>query len=338
MIKLRRAVTALAFAALLPAAGLSVAGLSAQVLTLKMAANVPANSPWDLGLKRLAAEFDRVSGGRVKVAFPQSAHVATESDIIQKMRLGVDGALLTTYGLAELYPDSLALSMPSFIRNDAEFDAVLAAVEPLIRSKLEDRYVVLAISKGGWIRYFSKAPISYPEDLVNLRLSLDPSDTKVQRLMQSVGVRVVKGTVADFLLQINSNAVDATCVSPIFVASLWSQLRGKIAYMSGYQVAPFVGSVVFNKAAWAKVPAELRPQLEQIVRDMAKRISLDSAKLEADAIASLDGIKAPPPPPDSAARWTEALAKRRSGIIAELFSADMLDTIDAAVAKVRKAK
>jgi TRAP-type transport system periplasmic protein len=333
MIKLRRAATALALAALLPAAG-----LSAQALTLKMAANVPANSPWDLGLKRLAAEFDRVSGGRVKIVFPQSAHVATETDIIQKMRLGVDGALLTTYGMAELYPDSLALSMPSFIRNDAEFDAVLEAVEPLIKAKLEDRYVILAISKGGWIRYFSKSPIAYPEDLVNLRLSLDPSDTKVQRLMQSVGVRVVKGTVSDFLLQINSNAVDATCVSPIFVASLWSQLRGKIAYMSSYQVAPFIGAIVFNKASWNKVPAELRPQLEQVVREMATKISLDSAKLEADAIASLDGIKSPPAPADSAARWSETLAKRRSGIIAELFSSDMLETIDAAIAKVRKAK
>jgi TRAP-type C4-dicarboxylate transport system substrate-binding protein len=338
MIKRYRAALALALAVLLPASGLTAAGLSAQSITLRMAANVPANSPWDLGLKRLAAEFDRVSGGRVKIVFPQSAHVATESDIIQKMRLGVDGALLTTYGLAELYPDSLALSMPSFIRNDAEFDAVLDAAGPLIKTKLGDRYVVLAISKGGWIRYFSKSPIAYPEDVGKLRISLDPSDTKVVQLMESVGARVVKGTVSDFLLQINSNAVDATCVSPIFIASLWSQLRGKIAYMSSYQVAPFIGAVVFNKASWDKVPAELKPQLEQVVRDMAKKISLDSAKLEAEAIASLDGIKSPPAPPDSAARWADALTQRRNGIIAKMFSADMLDTMDAALVKVRKNK
>jgi TRAP-type transport system periplasmic protein len=333
MIKLHRTMLVLALAAFLP-----FTGLSAQTVTLRMAANVPANSPWDIGLKRLASEFARVSGGRVKLVFPQSAHVATESDIIQKMRLGVDGALLTTYGMAELYPDSLAISMPGFIRTDAEFDAVLGAIEPLIREKLEDRYVLLAISKGGWIRYFSKTPIQYPEDLENLRLSLDPSDTKVQRLMQSVGARVVKGTVSDFLLQINSNAVDATCVSPIFVASLWSQLRGKITFMSSYQVAPFIGAVVFNKSSWNKVPSELRPQLEKVIHDMAVQISLDSAKLEADAIASLDGIKSPPAPADSASRWSAALAKRRSSVIAKMFSDDMLDTIDAALAKARKSK
>jgi TRAP-type transport system periplasmic protein len=333
MILLRRAAIALAFAVSLP-----FAGLSAQAITLKMATNAPANSPWDIGLKRLAAEFARVSGGRVKLAFPQSAHVSTESDMIQKMRLGLDGALLTSYGLAELDPDILALSIPSFIRSDAEFDAALAAVEPLIRSKIEDRYVVLAINKGGWIRYFSKSPIEYPEDVAKLRISLDPTDTKVVKLMQSVGARVIMGTTSDFLLQINSNAVDATCASPIFIASLWSQLRGKVAYMSGYKVAPFIGSIVFNKASWERVPAELRPQLEQVVRDMAKQTSLDSAKLEADAIASLDGIKVPPVPADSMDRWADALAQRRKTVIADMFSAEMLDVMDAALAKVRKSK
>jgi TRAP-type transport system periplasmic protein len=331
MIKLRDAALALALAAF-------AAGLSAQSITLKMAANAPAGSPWDLGLRRLAAEFDRVSAGKVKISFPQSAHVATESDMIQKMRLGVDGALLTTYGLAELFPDSLALSMPSFIRDDAEFDAVLEAVGPLIKAKLGDRYVVLALSKGGWIRYFSKTPVAYPADLAKLRISIDPGSDKVIQLMESVGARTVKGTTADFLLQVNSNAVDATCVSPIYIASLWSQLRGKIAYMSGFQVAPFIGAIVFNKASWEKVPAELRPQLEQVVLDMAKKISLDSAKLEADAMASLDGIKTTPQGADAAAKWAEVIAQRRSGLIAKMFSAEMLDAMDAALAKARKSK
>jgi TRAP-type C4-dicarboxylate transport system substrate-binding protein len=305
-----------------------------------MAANVPANSPWDIGLKRLAADFDRVSGGRVKIVFPQSAHVATESDIIQKMKLGVDGAILTTFGLAELYPDSLALSIPSFIRDDAEFDAVLAAVDPLLKAKLGDRYVVLALSKGGWTRYFSvkNKPIRLPADLDKIRISIDPSNEKVIQLMESVGARTVKGTTADFLLQINSNTVDATCVSPIYIASLWSQLRGKIGNMSSFKAAPFIGGIVFNKSSWDKVPAELKPQLEQVIRDAAKKISLDSAKLESDAIASLDGIATPAEPADAAAKWTEVISQRRNGLIAKMFSADILDTIDAALAKVRKQK
>jgi TRAP-type transport system periplasmic protein len=252
------------------------------------------------------------------------------------MRLGVDGALLTSYGLAELYPDSLALSMPGLIKDDREFDAVLATVLPLIKAKLAARYEIPAIAKGGWIRYFSRSPIVYPSDLAGQRISLDPGNEKGIRLMESYGARVVIGTTSDFLLQINSNAVDAACVSPIFVAALWSQLRGKIGYMSSFKVAPFIGAIVFNKSSWDKVPSDLRPGLEDLVKRMAVEIGLESGKLEADAIASLDGVRVPPEPVDARAIWDETVSQRRIGIIAEMFSPDILDTIDAALIKARR--
>ena len=163
-------------------------------------------------------------------------------------------------------------------------------------------------------------------------------DKNIVELMQSAGARTIVGATADFLLQFNSNAADATLSSPIYIASLWSQLRGKIANISSFRVSPFIGGIVFNKSSWDKVPADLKPQLEQVIRDAAKKISLESAKLEADAIASLDGIDSPPEPADAAAKWTDLIAQRRNGIIAQMFSADILDTIDAALAKVRKSK
>ncbi|MDP3177391.1 MAG: TRAP transporter substrate-binding protein DctP [Spirochaetaceae bacterium] len=315
-------------------------GAGAQSLTLKMAANVPANSPWDLGLKRLAAEIDKASGGTVKIAFPQSVRVSTESDIIQKMNLGIDGALLTTYGLAELYPDSLALSMPSLIRDDAEFDAVLAAIEPLLRTKLGDKYVVLAASKGGWVRYFSRSSILYPSDLAKLRVSVDPAGEKVMRILQSAGARTVKGDISAFLLQLNSNSVDAAFVSPIFIASLWSQLRGKIAYMSPFKVSPFIGAIVFNKSSWEKVPASLRPRLEEILQDMSRLMGIESAKLEDDAIAAMvkDGLKVPALPADADSKWTAFMEEKRDGIISSMFSQDILDTIYAALASARNGR
>jgi len=316
------------------------AGISAQAITLKMAANVPANSPWDLGLKKLASEFARVSGGKVKISFPQSIRIASESDIIQKMKLGVDGALLTTYGLAELYPDSLIVSMPSFIRDDEEFEAAMDAIRPLLERKLEESYVVLAISKGGWVRYFSRNPVVYPSDLAKIRISISPEDEKVMRLMQSVGTRTVKGDTAAFLLQLNSNGVDAACVSPIYIASLWSQLRGKINYISSFKVSPFIGAIVFTKSAWAKIPSDLKPKLAAVVEDMARQISRDSEKLENEAIAAMtkDGLKVTPMPADAQALWASMIADRRHGIIAEMFSEEILKTMDSALAKARAKK
>ncbi len=309
--------------------------LAAQELTLRIAANVPPNSPWDFGMQRLAREFDRVSGGRVRLAFPPSARVAGEEDDIRRMRLGLDGALISSQGLAALYPDSLALSMPGFIADDEEFDSVLAAVAPLIEAKLADRYVVLAITKGGWLRYFSTTPIVYPSDLAGLRVSIERGDDKLGRLLESVGSRLVPGSIADFILRIGSGSVDAICESPIYIATLWFQLRSKLAYMTSFKVAPFVGAMIVNKASWEKVPADLRPALERLVRDVSRESSLEGLRLEDQAIASLDGIKSPPLPAEARAQWTALIAQRRDGLIAGLFSADMLGAIEGALAKVR---
>jgi TRAP-type C4-dicarboxylate transport system substrate-binding protein len=313
---------------------------SSQVLTLKVASFAPANSPWELGLKRLAVDFDRLSEGRVRLAFPQSLRASKESDIIQKMRLGVDGALLSTMGIAELYPDTLALSMPSLIRSDAELEAVFQAVTPVVRERLSDRYAVLAIAKGGWIRYFSTAPIVYPRDLRKFRMSTSPDDEKIATLLQSLGARTVKGGMSALALQLNSNAVDSFYLSPILAAMLWSQLQGRIGYMSPFKVAPFFGAIVFAKASWDRVPADLKPRLEEAVRAMAAGTAAETEKLEEASIASLRtaGLRIPAYPDDAEAEWSAVYAGMREGIVAGMFSKGFLEIIDASLAKARKGR
>lgn len=336
MIRLSQLASAVLIAAATLVAPLATP-LAAQTITLRMAAFVPANSPWALGLKRLAADFERISDGTVRITFPQSVRVSDESDIIQKMRFGIDGALLTTYGLAQLYPDSLALSMPTLIRNDREFDAVLKAVTPLIEKNIGDRYVVLAIAKGGWVRFFSKQPIIYPQDLEGMRMSVNLQDTKVTRLFESSGVRTVKGDLSSLLLQLNSNAVDAFYMSPVFTASLWSQFKGKIFYMSSFRVSPFIGAIIFNRSSWDRIPEDLRGKLRDATQKVADKMAADSNSLENQAIAALlqDGITIPAAPPDSDRKWNDFMRQRASGIIASMFSHDILDAINTALDQVR---
>jgi TRAP-type C4-dicarboxylate transport system substrate-binding protein len=164
---------------------------------------------------------------------------------------------------------------------------------------------------------------------------MDPTSDKLVSLMRSAGARVLTGSFADFVLQINSKAVDAIFQSPIYIATLWSLLRGRIAYMSAFKVSPFLGAMVVNRASWEKVPPELKGKIEKIVADMAARSSVDSARLEEEAIASLDGIKTPSQPADSAALWARLRAEWRRGPVQSLFSADILDLIDRALAEAR---
>jgi len=313
---------------------------ASQELTLKVAAFVPQNSPWDTGLKRLAADFERISGGRVRMTFPQSLKGAGESDIIQKLKLGLDGALLTTSGLAELYPDTLALSMPSVITDDAELNAVLEAVDPMIKARIGQRYTVLAVTKAGWIRLYSKSPVVTPEDLSRLRVSVPQGEKLIDALFQSLGCRTVKGDWSSLFLQLSSNAVDVFYTSPIMVAGLWSQFKGKISYVSPLPIAPYIAALVFSRASWEKVPADLKPQLEAAAKKLAADMSVEGAKMEAESLAALkqQGLVMPPATATTAASWQKVYLERRTTLLGEAFSADFLAAVDAALARARAGK
>ncbi len=310
--------------------------LGAQV-TLKIAAYVPPNSPWDAGLKKLAADFERISDGKVRLAFPQSLKGASEADIIQKLRLGLDGALLSTTGLAQLDPDTLALSMPSVIRNDAEFSAALEAVEPMIKEKIGQRYTVLAVARAGWIRLYSKEPIVGPEDLAKYRISVPRGDEFIERLFESIGARTVKGDFTSLFLQLSSNAVDVFYTSPVMVAGLWSQFKGKIKYITPMPIAPYIAAIVFDKTSWEKVPPAIRPALEAAAKKIGDDMALDGQKMETDALRSLvaEGMVIPPGNPTATAAWGRIYEDRRNGMFAQMFSPDFLAAIDAATSKVR---
>lgn len=313
--------------------------LGAQV-TLKVAAFVPQNSPWETGLKRLAADFERISGGRVRLSFPQSLKGASEADIIQKLKLGLDGALLSTSGLAILDADTLALSMPSVIRSDAELAAVLDAVEPMIKAKIGERYSVLAVARAGWVRLFSKEQIITPEDLARYRISVPSGDDLLERLFQSIGARTVRGDFTSLFLQLSSNAVDVFYTSPVMVAGLWSQFKGKIKYISPIPISPYIAAIVFNKSSWEKVPADLRPALEAAAKKIGADMATDGAKMESDALSSLvaEGMVIPKADASTPAAWAKVYTDRRETLLADMFSQDFLAAVDSATAKVRSGK
>lgn len=311
----------------------------AQVVTLRFAANVPVNSPWDIGLRKLAAEWSTISGGRVRLTFPQSIRNASEEDILQKMHFSIDGAILTATGLATIYPDSLVLSMPSVIKNEQEFDAVLASFVPLIRSKIADRFELVTMNKAGWIRFFSNQPIQKPADLRKLRIAVGADQEKIARIFKSEGVRTVNADLGSIVLLLNSNGLDAFYTSPIFVATLWSQFRKTISDASAFRVAPFFGVVLFSKESWSRVPAELRPALIAAAEKMGAQISMDTDRLETEALDAMkgDGLRVAPLTQDDEKSWQSLYAEERKSLLPELFSKEVLGELDKALGTVRKA-
>jgi tetratricopeptide (TPR) repeat protein len=140
-----------------------------QAINLKLAIDAPRNSPWGQSLERMAAEWKRISNGRVNVTVYAGTQ-GNDAQIIQKMRFGLDMGVFASTGLALVYDDILALSIPSLIRDEAELQSVLNELDPSFRKGLEDKgYTLVSYSYSGWVRMFSRSPLPIQQAWLGLR-------------------------------------------------------------------------------------------------------------------------------------------------------------------------
>jgi TRAP-type C4-dicarboxylate transport system substrate-binding protein len=314
---------------------LGVAPLFAQDVVLQIGYSAPVNSPWDLGLKKIASEWARISNGRVRIVFPKSVSSSGQEDLIQKLKFSLDGVALDTTGLGFIDNDIYMLSMPSVIADDKELDKALAATLPLIKESLGSRFEVLGWTKGGWLRFFSNKQIRTPDDLRNLRMGVSRDMDTMAKLMQSIGLRTVMSDLGSTLLQFNSGALDVIYSSPLYVGALWSQYRKVVTHMTAFKVSPFYGAILINKRAWDKVPDSLKPALRDAADRIAKGIGDEAVRLEDEAIASMQkaGLIVPVLEDKDMKAWDTLYADKVKSVIGTWYSPRFVSTVYGALGK-----
>ena len=143
------------------------AAAHASGLTIKMGSLAPVGSPWELGVKKLAAEWDRLSGGTITLKIYAGGVAGDEPDMIRKMRIGtLNGALITVTGLQGIFNGVKTLSYPLLLQSDEELTYVLDKMKPFFDTELSKRgFKPVMWSPSGWVYIFSRAPVVTPNDL-----------------------------------------------------------------------------------------------------------------------------------------------------------------------------
>lgn len=258
-----------ALAALL--ALLSAAGLPAQ--TIKLGTVAPANSPWDLVLRRLAADWSRISDGEVELKIFPGGIAGDEPDMIRKMRIGqLHAATLTAGSLNDIYPGMLALASPMLIRNDAEMLAVLGELAPFFERQLEERgFVALMWSPIGWVKFFARQPLRTLDDLRRQTLWIGDAGAAEIRAWQQAGFDVVALPLTEVTTALQSGMIDAYLSSPLAAAAF--QWFGLAPHMNDLRLAPLYGALVISKRVWERIPERIRPRLRAVAQAAGERLS-----------------------------------------------------------------
>ncbi|MDR2521786.1 MAG: TRAP transporter substrate-binding protein DctP [Spirochaetaceae bacterium] len=265
MIKNLRARTALVLvgclAVMMPLAVFSQKNPAKKTLVIKLASLAPEATPWGAALNELALAWSKATGGDVELRVYHNGMAGSEEDVLRKLKQNqLQAAVFTSLGMSQVSPAIMTLSVPFFIRTDAELNAVLGAIRGDLEAGIEQAgFKTIAWSKIGWVNFFSRNPVFTPQDLKKQKLASDSTLTAFNDAFSSMGYQLVLATSNDIIMFLNSRRIDALYQSPINVAT--TQAFGIAKNMANIKVAPFMGGIVMNDVTWRHIPEKYRSRL-----------------------------------------------------------------------------
>lgn len=310
---------------------------AAPAQTIKLGTVAPANSPWDLVLRRLAADWSRISGGEVELKIFPGGIAGDEPDMIRKLRIGqLQAATLTAGSLNDIYPGALALASPMLIRTDAEMIAMLAEMAPFFEQRLEERgFVAVMWAPIGWVKFFAREPLRTLDDIRRQTLWIGDAGAAEIRAWQQAGFEVVALPVTEVTTALQSGMIDAYLSSPLAAASF--QWFGLTPHMNDLRLAPLYGALVVSKRVWERVPESLRPRLRAVATAAGERLSASAHEQDDLAVQVMQahGLQVHAPTPALEREWQDTVSREFGGLIGEVIDADAYQLVTDKVAAYR---
>jgi TRAP-type C4-dicarboxylate transport system substrate-binding protein len=277
---MRKLALALALAALAPA-------VPAQEVVVKLGTLAPNGSAWHNLLKEMGERWAEASGGKVKVKIYAGGTQGGEGDMVRKMAVGqLQAAAITNVGMHDVVKEPQAVSAPGMIDSEAEFAAVFPRLEPELDRMLEAKgYVPLHWSQVGFIHMFCTRPYRTPAEIGEAKMFAWDGDPASVDAWKAAGFRPVVLSSTDVVPSFQTGMVN--CISNVPLYLLTSRIFERANQMIDVPWGYLVGGTIIRKETWEKIPADLRPRLLAISRELGRRVDAEVKKLNDDAIEAM---------------------------------------------------
>jgi TRAP-type C4-dicarboxylate transport system substrate-binding protein len=270
------------------AAALSLAApAGAQEVQIKLGTLAPVGSSWHELLKELAERWGQASGGKVKLRVYAGGTQGSEGEMIRKMAVGqLQGAAVTSVGLHDISPEPQGLATPLMFETPDEVQAALAKLEPKLDALLEKKgYVALTWGVIGAIKLFCTKAYRTPAEAEGAKIFVWEGDPGSVQAWKAAGFTPVVLSSTDVVTSLQTGMISCIPNIPLYV--LTARLFEKAPYMIDVPWGWLVGSTVIRKDAWEKIPADLRPKLAEIARELGRKVDAEVARLNTDAVAAM---------------------------------------------------
>jgi TRAP-type transport system periplasmic protein len=259
----------------------------AQSQVVKLATLVPEGSVWDKSMRQMGAEWAASTQNRVTLIVYPGGVAGDEPDLVRKMRIGMlHAAAVTTAGLANIDPAFNVFNIPMFFTSYPELYATLDKLEPVLRQRLDAKgFVLLSWGHGGWVYFFTKAPVSTVDELRRTKMFVWAGDDQMVALWKNLGFQPVPLAATDIMTGLQTGMIDSYPTTPLLGLTL--QWYRQTPNMVGIGMAPLVGGLVMTKTAWAKIaPADQQRILASCAK-LERRLEVEVPRQDTTAIVEM---------------------------------------------------
>ncbi|MEI6083820.1 MAG: TRAP transporter substrate-binding protein DctP [Verrucomicrobiota bacterium] len=293
---------------------------------IKLGTLAPKDSSPHRTLKVMAEAWRKAPGGPQLIMFTDGTQ-GGEEDMVRRMRIGqLQAAMLTASGLSHI-DDSVAClqMMPKMFRSLDELDYVSEKMRPLLEKRLSDKgFIVLFWTDAGWIKFFSRKPALFPDELKKQKLFALAGDNKAISIMRAGGYQPIPLEATDIVPGLKTGLIDAIPLPPFF--ALAGQIYDSTPYMLDMKWVPLVGAGVINKATWDKLSPATQTALLVAAEKAGGEIRAQARKEMTESVTAMTkrGLTVTTLTPEADAAWDKfaqsTYPKVRGGVVpAELF-------------------
>jgi tripartite ATP-independent transporter DctP family solute receptor len=286
--RLGAAALAAAFAAplVLVAWGLARRATSAhgRVRVLRLGHSLNRDHPVHKAMEFMAAEVDRLSGGRLRVEIYPDEQLGPERDLIELLQMGsLALTKVSTAPLENFSPLLKVFSLPYLFRNREHFWRVLDGPigEQLLDASLPYRLKGLCYYDAGarsfYISRKRNRVIRRPEDLEGLAIRVQRSRSAV-RLVELLGAKPIPIPFGELYTALDTGTVDGAENNP---PSLYSTRQYEVTSSYTLNEHTFIPDIlIVSLDAWRR----LSPEEQSWLREAARASSLRERELWQEAV------------------------------------------------------
>jgi TRAP-type C4-dicarboxylate transport system substrate-binding protein len=266
---------------------LAAAPASAQQVTVKLGTLAPHGSTWHKILLEMGEKWAKASNGQVKLRIYPGGAQGSEGDMVRKMNVGqLQAAAISNVGMHDIVKEPQAISAPGMISSSAELHAVMAKLEPKLDALLAERgFVALQWSEIGALKLFCAEPYKTPAEMSQAKMFAWDGDPASVEAWRAAGFRPVVLSSTDIVPSLQTGMINCIANVPLYV--LTARLFERADNMMDVNWGFLVGATVIKKDAWEKIPADVRPKLLAIARELGEKVDAEVKRLNDEAVAAM---------------------------------------------------